>query len=138
MALSANEIEAANRAEATAVLIRSGYRVYRPEADVAGEDLLLANPTGALMIIQLKGRPAVDWARYGGRAIWMLFPDPRGAIPGRPWFLVPHDELYAWFEVRHAHTAGWSRAWSVPQLTRELRDYLGQYAIQVVEYEPGN
>jgi hypothetical protein len=36
--LTANEIEAANRAEATALLIRVGYRVYRPEADCYGED----------------------------------------------------------------------------------------------------
>ena len=40
MPLTANEIEAANRAEATAILIRGGYRVYRPEADVSGEDLV--------------------------------------------------------------------------------------------------
>jgi hypothetical protein len=38
--LTANEIEAANRAEATALLIRAGYRVYRPEADCYGEDLI--------------------------------------------------------------------------------------------------
>jgi hypothetical protein len=36
MPITANEIEAANRAEATAILIRHGYRVYRPEADVSG------------------------------------------------------------------------------------------------------
>ena len=35
-----NEIEAANRAEVTAILIRAGYRVYRPDADVSGEDLV--------------------------------------------------------------------------------------------------
>jgi hypothetical protein len=34
------EIEAANRAEATAVLIRAGYRVYRPEADVNGVEVV--------------------------------------------------------------------------------------------------
>jgi hypothetical protein len=32
MPLDSNEIEAANRAEATATLLRAGYRVYRPEA----------------------------------------------------------------------------------------------------------
>ena len=34
-----NELEAANRAEAMVLLIRAGYRVYRPEADAYGEDL---------------------------------------------------------------------------------------------------
>jgi hypothetical protein len=37
--VTSNELEAANRAEATALLIRAGYRVYRPEADGYGEDL---------------------------------------------------------------------------------------------------
>ncbi len=46
--LSSAEIEAANRAEATALLIRAGYSVYRPEADVRGEDLILRTPAGLL------------------------------------------------------------------------------------------
>jgi hypothetical protein len=63
--LSPNEQEAANRAEVTALLIRSGYRVYRPEADVHGEDLVLRAPPsddlrqGDLRAVQLKGRPTV-------------------------------------------------------------------------------
>jgi hypothetical protein len=42
--LTNNEIEAANRAESTALLIRAGYRVYRPEADCYGEDLIVRTP----------------------------------------------------------------------------------------------
>lgn len=38
--------EAANRAEVTALLIRYGYRVYRPEADIEGEVLVLRLPLG--------------------------------------------------------------------------------------------
>jgi hemolysin activation/secretion protein len=52
---STNEIEAANRAEVTAVLIRAGYRVYRPEADVSGEDLVIRIPEGELRSVQMKG-----------------------------------------------------------------------------------
>src|SRR5216684_1055687 len=44
--LTSNELEAANRAEATALLIRAGYRVYRPEADGYGEDLVVRTPSG--------------------------------------------------------------------------------------------
>jgi hypothetical protein len=56
--LSSNELEAANRAEATALLFRSGYRVYRPEADVDGEDLILHHkPSGELRRTQLKPPP---------------------------------------------------------------------------------
>jgi len=93
MPLSANEIEAANRAEATTILIRAGYRVYRPEADVHGEDLIVRTSDGELRSVQMKGRPVVEWRRYGGRDIWMLFPDPLGSQPGRPWFFIKHDEL---------------------------------------------
>ena len=92
---STNAIEAANRAEVTAILIRAGYRVYRPEADVSGEDLVIRAPNGDLRPVQMKGRPTVDLRRYGGRQIWMLFPDPAGSKPGRPWFLIQHDELFA-------------------------------------------
>ncbi len=58
--LTSNEVEAANRAEATALLIRAGYRVYRPEADCYGEDLVVRTPTGELRAVQLKSRPTVD------------------------------------------------------------------------------
>ena len=92
--LSSNEIEAANLAEATSLLIRAGYRVYRPEADITGEDLVVRTPSGVLHTVQLKGRPTVEWARYGGRQILMLFPDPSGVIPGRNWFLIDHDAFY--------------------------------------------
>jgi len=108
----AEEIEAANRAEATALLIRSGYRVYRPEADVSGEDLVIRTVHGELRPVQLKSRPAVDWRRYGGKDIWMLFPEFVGSSNGRSWFLVPHDQLFAWIKDRHGHTLGWCEAWS--------------------------
>jgi len=55
MLLSSNEIEAANRAEATAILIRAKYRVYRPEADAYFEDLLIRTPDGEPGSVQMKG-----------------------------------------------------------------------------------
>ena len=61
-------IEAANRAEATALLIRCGYRVYRPEVDFEGEDLVVLTPKGELHGVQLKGGAAVD-IRVIARAI---------------------------------------------------------------------
>jgi hypothetical protein len=70
-------MKAANRAEATAILIRLGYRVYRPEAEFDGADLVVRLPRGALRSVQLKGRPCVDKAPYGGRDLWMLYPTPR-------------------------------------------------------------
>jgi hypothetical protein len=127
---TSNEIEAANRAEATALLIRAGYRVYRPEADCYGEDLILRAPAGELLSVQLKGRPAVDWNRYGkGKFLWMLFPDPKSAGTTRKWFLVPHDQLYAWVKFRHGHTPKWSEAWSYPTVSKELHRFLEEFAV---------
>jgi hypothetical protein len=87
--------EATNRAEATALLIRCGYRVYRPEADIEGEGLVVRDPTGTLSGVQLKGRPLVDWRRYSDRQLLMLFPSaPYTRGIARSWFLVPHDPFF--------------------------------------------
>ena len=127
---TANEIEAANRAEATALLIRAGYRVYRPEADCYGEDLILRIRSGELRTVQLKSRPTVDWKRYGGQSLWMLFPGPQiGTGLARKWFLVPHDELYKWVKNRHRHAPKWNDAWSYPSISRALGRFLDDFAV---------
>jgi hypothetical protein len=136
-ALTSVESEAANRAEATALLIRAGYRVYRPEADVSGEDLVIRAPDGELSPVQMKGRPVVEWRRYGGHQIWMLFPDPRGRKPGRPWFFVKHDELFAWTKERHGAAPCWNEAWSYPQISADLRQFLEPFKLQAAEPEVG-
>jgi hypothetical protein len=128
--LTANEIEAANRAEATAILIRAGCRVYRSEADAGGVDLLISRREGELLQVQMKSRPTVDWQRYGENQIWMLFPDPKGDIPGRPWFLVKHDDLFGWVKARHGAASGWKEAWSYPHIGVELRSFLQSWVLQ--------
>jgi hypothetical protein len=126
--LTSNEVEAANRAEATALLIRAGYRVYRPEADCYGEDLVVRTPSGELRPVQLKSRPTVDRKRYGSSPIWMLFPNPKGGA-GREWFLVPHKELYGWFEERHGQTNKWDGKWSAPYVSRDLGVFLARHLL---------
>jgi len=131
MELTANEIEAANRAEVTALLIRCGYRVYRPEADVHGEDLILRRPDGALLPTQLKGRLYVDGERYGRGepAVWMLFPEcPHKHGDRREWFLVPHNTLFDWLEKRHGHTASWPQ-WGTRSISVEQRQFLESYRV---------
>ncbi len=128
--MTSNEIEAANRAEATALLIRAGYRVYRPEADAYGEDLILRDPTGELRAVQLKARPLVDWSRYGGKNIWMLFPDPKGTIPGRDWFLIMHDTLFENMLQEHGGTESMAKkAWSDATISKRLRTFLANYQL---------
>lgn len=136
--------EAANRAEATALLIRCGYRVYRPEADIEGEDLVIRTPTGKLFGVQLKGRPMVDWRRYGGRGLLMLFPSrPYSPAASRIWFLIPHDDFYAWVLERHGHAKGWAEAWSYPGISKDLAKFLEPHAIlaptelEQTEFEQG-
>lgn len=136
--LHTNQIEAANRAEATSILIRGGNRVYRPEADVSGEDLVIRRPNGKLLPVQMKGRPMVQWSLYGGKGIWMLFPDPLGEIPGRHWFLIEHDILFNWFKEQHGTTTGWENRsrnrepeWSERRLSDKLRKFLRKYKLPI-------
>ena len=136
--LSSNELEAANRAEATALLIRSFYRVYRPEADVDGEDLILRAPPWPtssataceLLRTQLKGRPTVDWPRYGGKEIRMLFPNPQGAL-GRPWYLMPHDNFFDWVKSRHCGAPRWQDYWSYRTMPQVLAEFLEPFRVEL-------
>ena len=124
--------EAANRAEATALLLRLGYRLYRPEVDIYGEDLVVRRPEGELIGVQLKGRPFVHEAKYGGRELWMLFPSAKfDPSAKRDWFLVPHDDLFAWFKERHGHTPGWQKSpeWNTGKPSRLLLAWLAPYKI---------
>jgi len=122
MSLTTRETEAANRAEATALLIRAGYRVYRPEADVAGEDLVLQAPNGSFLRVQLKANPHVDASRYAG--LMMLFPDWHDPF-ARHWWLVPHDVLFDYARRKHGQAGGWDdTSWNWPYAGQELSDFL--------------
>ena len=136
--MHSNEIEAANRAEVTAILIRLGYRVYRPEADVKGVDLVIRTslPEDELVAVQMKSRPTVNGVKYGGRKIWMLFPDPDGDIPGRRWFLVRHDELFAWWKKRHGASPGWDDTWHEGHVSDDLNQFLQQFELVPVAARP--
>jgi hypothetical protein len=48
--VKSNEVEPANRTEFTALLMRAGYRAYRPEADIDGETPNLCTPAGRLVM----------------------------------------------------------------------------------------
>ncbi len=126
--------EAANRAEVTALPNRCGYRVYRFEADIDGEDMVLMAPGGHLRRVQLKGRPYVEWKRYGGRDPWMLFPSaPWRPDAGRTWFLLPHDPFFAWVKARHGHTPKWGDVWHYPSVGKDLGAYLAEWAVNLPE-----
>jgi hypothetical protein len=131
LSLDSNEIESANRSEVTALLIRCGYRVYRPEADTRGEDLVVRTSAGDLISVQLKSRLTVDLHRYGGALeIWMLFPDgPFTAGRQREWFLVPHRFLFDHLQRRHGKTPKWNDTWSKASPSKEERALLKKFRI---------
>ena len=122
-------IEAANRAEATALLIRCNYRVYRPEADIEGEDLLVREPReGAYHGVQLKSGAVVD-KKYLGKRLLLLFPSKLHADPETRWFLIPHDHLFAWIKQRHGHTPKWSERWVYTRATKSLLDFVSEHEV---------
>jgi len=126
--LTSNEIEAVNRAEATALLIRTGYRVYRPEADCDGEDLILRTPSGRFYPVQLKARPTVDLTKFGKKGLWMLFPGTKlSTETPRNWYLVPHDLFHRWVKVKHGHTPKWNDTWSYPKISKKLSAFLSEF-----------
>jgi hypothetical protein len=81
------------------------------------------------LAVQLKPRPTVDWGRYGGQSLWLLFPNPSESRCVRKWFLVPHDEFYQWVKKRHGHAPKWSDAWSYPTISKDLGRFLGRFAV---------
>ena len=128
--LTANEIEAANRAEATALLIRVGYRVYRPEADCYGEDLVLRIPSGRLRAVQLKSRMTVNRNKYGSTSLWMLFPSTKfSADVRREWFLVPHDTLYKLVKEKHGHAPKFDGEWSCQTVPKADLKFLAKFVV---------
>jgi hypothetical protein len=76
----------------------------------------------------MKSRPTVSSGKYGGRKIWMLFPNPDGATPGRTWFLIRHDELFAWWKERRA--PDWDGTWHVGHVSADLGEFLKPFALR--------
>ncbi len=117
-------IEAANRAEVSAILIRNGYRVYAPEADVDGVDLVLREKSGRILPVQQKGRPACH-EKYRGQGITMLFPEPKSVPLRRSWYLILHDQLFNHAKSNYKSSDDFvGRHW--PTMTKKLRDFLDQ------------
>lgn len=128
--------EAANRAEATALLIRAGYRVYRPEADIHGEDMVVRVPDGSSYHgVQLKSGPVVD-QKYHGHKLWVLFPigQYEPDLPRR-WFLLEHDPFFQWVKQQHGHTPGWEKSprWSYPSLSKKLAAFLAEHELKPLD-----
>ena len=100
---SNNQItEAINLNEVTSILLNKGFMLYRPEVDINGVDFLLKTPLGFIQKCQLKSRAYVEWNRYGGKDIFMVFPG-KGDVGNRDWYLIPHDKLFGILKQKHGH-----------------------------------
>ena len=122
MKLHSKLVEAANRGEISAILIRNSYRVYMPDADVDGVDLVLRDPCGRIFAVQQKARPTCN-KKYCGKKISMLFPEPHAVPLKRSWFLVDHDELFNHIKL------GWTKdeefiGRSFSKMTKKLHSFL--------------
>lgn len=116
-----------------ALLIRAGDRVYRPEADVYGEDLILRTPAGKLRAVQLKGRMTVDRSKYGGKSLWMLFPSTTFRTDKeRTWYLMPHDKLYEMLRKKHGGAPAFAKGWSCRTVPARDRTHLKRFIIRAL------
>ena len=130
MKLASRLEEAANRAEVSVLLLRAGFRIYRPEADVEGEDLIIRRPDGRLFPVQMKARPLIDPGRYGEKDLLMLFPDPQGSKPGRTWYLILHDDLVPIFQAQRKLEHKPGDQWSYSAVPKKMREALEPHAHQ--------
>lgn len=130
--ITGNELEAANRAEAMVLLIRAGYRVYRPEADAYGEDLVLRTPTGKLRAVQLKSRMTVNRRKY--ESLWMLFPSTtfRNDVK-REWYLVSHNQLYEMLRKKHGKARAFRKEWHCRTVPAADRKHLAKFIIAATQ-----
>ena len=61
----------------------------------------------------------------------MLFPSaPWHPDVTRTWFLVPHDQFFAWVKARHGNTPKWSDVWHYPSIGKDLAAYLTEWAVK--------
>jgi len=138
---TANQIvEASNRAEICSLLLGRGYMVYHPEADVDGIDFLIATTNGLLQKCQLKSRALVQWKKYGGKNIYMVFPGI-GEPMQREWYVVPHDKLFHTLKEIHGSAPKWDHPvygeyWHAP-VSKKLAEILSPFAIKNPSYGAG-
>ena len=128
--LTSLEIEAANRCEATTILIRHGYQIYSAMIDVNGEDIAVRTPDGELLSVQQKSRVVVDKKRYSGK--WLLFPG-QGMPFQRKWYLVEHDKVWEWMFKKHGNATCWgtrNRDWSA-EVSRDFAEYFSAHSLTI-------
>jgi hypothetical protein len=110
--------------DATAFLASLGYRVYVSPDVTKVVDILIRDQEGQLKTVVLKQRPTVDWRAFGESGVLMLFPDPMESSSKRRWFLIEHDKLFFWMELKHGLAPSWKKRWNSSSISAELASFL--------------
>jgi len=118
--------EAITRCSMQAHLMRQGWMVYSPAADVGGVDWIAINQiTEELRKVQQKERFLIN-KKYVGKNIWLCV-ETSGKV-----YLTPHDILMQTDQGQQAQTTkSWAKgeySWPNPA-PKALLNYLDAYAI---------
>jgi hypothetical protein len=134
-------IEAYNLNEVSAIFLKKGFMLYRPEADVDGVDFIIQTPENNFLKCQLKSRAYVLWNKYGNKDIYMVFP-AQGDSFNREWYLIPHDTLFQILKSKHGDAPNWNHSefgehWNTP-VSKNLADELKSFTIISPTNQLGN
>jgi hypothetical protein len=134
-------IEAQNLNEVSTILLKKGFMLYRPEADVDGVDFIIQTPENNFLKCQLKSRAYVLWNKYGNKNIYMVFPE-HGDSFNREWYLIPHDTLFQILKSLHGDAPNWNHSefgeyWHTP-VSKKLANDLKSFAISSPTNQWGN
>jgi hypothetical protein len=119
--------EATNRALLTALFLKNGWMVYKPEADIGGVDMLVMrlDDKEEVRKVQLKSRWTIH-QKYLNKKIWICFPDRE------KWYFCKHDEMIAIgrkCKLKLESPSG-DLFHTAPQLSRELQKSLEEFVLK--------
>lgn len=119
-------IEAINRTELDAVMLRRGYIPFLPVIDSGIDVVYFREADRDLRFVQAKGRVCID-QKYAGRKIEIAFSEDG------QWYLYPHDDLVEFCKVARLwlHTPSWREkgGYSVKKIPEPMREWMGQWRL---------
>ena len=119
-------IEAINRTELDAVMLRRGYIPFLPVIDVGIDVIYYREADRKLRFVQAKGRVCIE-KKYNDRQIEIAFSEDG------QWYLYPHDDLVKFCEANDlwVHTSSWQDkgAYSAENVPPKMREWINQWKI---------
>jgi len=128
--LGSKEQESFNSARLKSVMANWGYlEAFTINGDKRGADILFYRSSdGAVLKVQLKGRPVLD-KHYYGKDIHIAFEDKAACV----WYVYPHDELMNTVlkSGRLSGTKSWDErgSWSWSYVPQWLEKVISKWSI---------